>query len=131
VVNALALLVIAGSPLPGWGRLALGGALAIQAWREMTVHILRSSSRAILEALWDGQGDWTLHVASGTWCPAELERDSLVTLPLVVLNFHARSRRRCSLILTTDNCDPELLRRLRVRLRLEYGRPPQKLDPGC
>jgi toxin CptA len=129
-VYTLAVLVTAGLPLPTWSRLALASVLAIGAWWEMAVHVLHSSPRAILEALWDGQGNWTLYLASGAQLNAELERDSLVTLPLVVLNFRTGSWRRHSIILTSDNCDPEQLRQLRVRLRLEYGRTSPDREPG-
>jgi hypothetical protein len=48
----------------------------------------------------------------------------------VVLNFRTGSWRRHSIILTSDNCDPEQLRQLRVRLRLEYGRTSPDREPG-
>lgn len=97
--------------------------LFIQFCGEVAAHVLHSVPWAIREALWDGEGVWTLYFASGTHCTATLEPDSLVTIPLIVLNFRIDSWRWRSLILTTDNCDQEVLRRLRVRLRLEGAQP--------
>ncbi len=88
--------------------------------------------------LWDRQGRWY-------WRLGEEERelrllgDTYVTPWLVVLNFTAidddsRFRwlpRRESLLLWPDSIDPERLRRLRVRLRIdgvEVGEPDGSRD---
>jgi hypothetical protein len=122
------ILVITQLPLPIWSQWVLVGLLSLQTGQEVGTHILRNTPHAITHALWDAQGRWVLQFASGLRCIAELEGDSLVTLALLVLNFRLSSGRRCSLILTTDNCDSESLRQLRVRLHLEHGRLAQ--DPS-
>jgi hypothetical protein len=59
-----------------------------------------------------------LTLASGRQVGARLLSNSFVSAPVVVLNFRRGSWWPCSLVLTSDNMDPDLLRRLRVRLRL-------------
>ncbi len=96
------------------------------------------------QAVWHAEGHWTLTLGDGRELPAQLLATTYVTPALVVLNFRLgtgeggvsprglASWRRAvarpatllpwtirSLVLLPDNLDPDLLRRLRVRLRLE------------
>ena len=123
LVHGLALAALVITPLPLWLRLGLGLLLMAGLIYGFTLHIARGTPWAITRAVWDELGLWRLTLASGRTLEAQLQPDSFVTLPLVVLNFRTGpwwSRR--SLILTGDAVDPELLRKLRVRLKLEYGR---------
>jgi toxin CptA len=123
LVHVLSLAALVITPLPLWLRLGLGLLLMASLIHGHGLHIARGSPRAITRAVWDELGLWRLTLASGRTLEAQLLPDSFVTLPLVVLNFRAGpwcSRR--SLILSGDAVDPELLRKLRVRLKLEYGK---------
>jgi toxin CptA len=79
------------------------------------VHLLPWSPR---EAVWHPDGSWTLTLASGRALDARLLPSSYVSPSLVVLSFRCGRLRYCSLVLLPDNLQPDLLRRLRVRLRL-------------
>ena len=123
LIHCLALAALTAAPLPLWARLGLGMALMASLTHGHVLHIARGSPWAITRAVWDELGLWRLTLASGRTLEAELLPDSFVTLPLVVLNFRTgRWWSRRSLILAGDTVDPELLRKLRVRLKLEYGK---------
>ena len=71
------------------------------------------------QAIWHGDGSWTLGLGRGREEPARLLGTTFVSPVLVILNFRYRRWRSGSLVLLSDNLDPDLLRRLRVRLRGE------------
>jgi toxin CptA len=105
-----------------WAQLGTGLLVALSLIHGIRLYVARNAPQAITSALWDEMGIWTLTLASGENLTARLLPDSFVTVPLIVLNFktdfHWRSR---SLILSSDTVDSGLLRKLRVRLKLEYG----------
>ncbi len=123
LVHCLALAVLTAVSLPLWAWVGLVLALMVSLIHGYALHIARGSPWAITRAVWDELGLWRLTLASGQTLEAQLLPDSFVTLPLVVLNFRAGPWwRRRSLVLSSDAMDTELLRKLRVRLKLEYGR---------
>lgn len=125
-IHTLAFLNIIILPISIPMRIVLIVAMLILSWREISLHVLYTAAQAIQTAIWDEMGVWTLEFASGKTYHAELLGDSLITTFLIILNFRIPTFRiftfpfRCSLILTNNNCDPELLRQLRVRLRIDY-----------
>lgn len=122
-VHCLAVAAVVILPVPFWGRLGLGLVLLLSLGHGFRLHIVRNTSHAIHSVVWDELGIWRLTLASGETLDARLLPDSFVTLPLVVLNFNTNPRRRSrSLILSGDAVHPDLLRKLRVRLKLEYGK---------
>jgi toxin CptA len=118
--GAAALILLSAVPSPPWLRLGLWVLLAGSLHWSWQMQVTHQAHAAIVQAVWDREGAWELTVRSGERVEAELLPDSFVTLPLVVLNFSTSRWRRRSLVLTADNTDPELLRQLRVRLRLEF-----------
>lgn len=83
------------------------------------VHVLRQAPWSIQSALWQSDGAWTLTLNSGAEVEVKLSPATFVSLSLVVLNFRSGWLRRYSLPLCVDAVDPEQLRRLRQRLRIE------------
>lgn len=122
-VHLAALPVLLPLPLPFWAKGGLLLGLAVSLYHSHRTHIARAAPRAIREAIWDETGAWRLSLAGGDLVRADLLPDSYVSLSLVVLNFRTRERRRMGLILPADALPPHYLRRLRVRLKLEYGKP--------
>lgn len=130
LVHSLAVAVLTATALPLWVRLGLVLALVASLIHGHALHVARDWPWAITGAVWDELGLWRLTLASGRTLEAELLSDSFVTLPLVVLNFRTGpwwSRR--SLVLASDAMDREMLRKLRVRLKLEYARDPGRAVP--
>lgn len=85
-------------------------------WQALT-HLWPRTPWAVREAVW-GEDGWELTLGSGRRVPARLAPSTYVGTRLVVLNFRGPSWRRCSLVLAPDALDPDLMRRLRARLRL-------------
>ena len=75
---------------------------------------------SIGKVTWKEENYWQLETSAGEVVEAELIGDSLNTLYLVVLNFRIEGRRRAkSVVLFQDSADEELLRKLRVRLKVQ------------
>jgi toxin CptA len=70
------------------------------------------------EAVWRGDGGWALIFAGGRELEGRLLPATYVGVSVVVLAFRCGRIRACFLPLCSDNLDPDLMRRLRVRLRL-------------
>ena len=70
------------------------------------------------EAIWEPDGTWTLILVSGQQIEARLLPSTFVTPGLLILNLRYGHRRSRAMVLLPDTLDPDLLRRLRVRLRL-------------
>lgn len=105
-------------PLELWLQLLVLFAIAASLIQAMCNHVLRSNSAAIKSAKWNGEGEWTLFTANGNEVAAQLQTSSYSQPWFVILNFSISRFRRRSLILLPDAVDPDLLRRLRVRLKL-------------
>ncbi|WP_295583940.1 protein YgfX [uncultured Lamprocystis sp.] len=83
------------------------------------VHCLRRAPWSIRSAVWLADGSWQIDVVSGARIDARLAAATYVSVPLVVLNLRSGRWRRWALPLFADALDPEQLRRLRQRLRIE------------
>jgi len=79
--------------------------------------ILGRAPWSIREAVWDEHG-WRLTLADGRTREARLMPSTYVGVGLVILNFRIGPIRHRALVLTADTIDPDMLRRLRARLRL-------------
>ncbi len=116
--------------LPGRAWLMLlfpvGASLVYQTY----VHLLRRAPWSIRLATWQADGTWTIIFVSGAETQARLSPATFVSVPLVVLNLRRGWFRRWSLPLFADALDPEQLRRLRQRLRIEGSRRNQDGAPA-
>jgi toxin CptA len=104
--------------LPGhWPLLLLPVAASlVYQWR---VHVLRRAPWSIQSMVWEADGTWHIALVSGREVEALLSPSTFVSVPLVVLNLRSGKLRRWSLPLFADALDPDQLRRLRQRLRIE------------
>jgi len=73
---------------------------------------------SVREAVWTEQG-WQLRFRNGQWRQAVLLPSTLISVHLVILHFRVGWLRYPRLILTEAVIDRVLMRRLRVRLRLQ------------
>lgn len=83
------------------------------------VDVLRRAPWSIHSVLWESAGTWRIRFVSGVEREASLCPATFIALPLVVLNFRFGLLRRRTLPVFPDALDPEQLRRLRQRLRIE------------
>lgn len=122
------LAVTAGLDLaPGW-RWALAALVLLSLGYQLVAGVWRRAPWSVCAARWDALG-WQLTLRNGREREARLLADSYVGVGLVVLNFRVGRFRRATLVLTADALDPDLLRRLRARLRLRGRADPD--DPAA
>ena len=95
-------------------------AVVVSLWRSWPVYVARRRAPAYV-VTWEGDGRWIWCDAGREPIPCRLVPPTFVHPRLVVLNLACDGARR-SVVLVSDNVDPDLLRRLRVRLRREAGR---------
>jgi len=86
---------------------------------QMRVHVLRRAPWSIRTLHWQADGSWQIELVDGSVLDARLLPSTFVGLRLLVLNLAVGRWRRFSLPLPGDSLDPEDLRRLRQRLRIE------------
>jgi toxin CptA len=119
--HAAALLAVLGLPIAWYWRAGFGAAVLASLARQSALHLLHRAPSAVREAVWAAEGAWTITLGSGRTVDASLLRSTFVSTSLVVLNFRCGRWRRHALVLLPDNLEANLLRRLRVRLRIAGG----------
>lgn len=92
------------------------------------VDVLRRAPWSIQSVLWESDGTWRIRFVSGAEGEVSLCSATFIALPLVVLNFRFGLLRRRTLPIFADALDPEQLRRLRQRLRIEGAARDQASD---
>ncbi len=83
------------------------------------VHVLRRAPWSVRSLLWEADGTWHIALVSGAEAQARLSPSTFVSVALIVLNLRRGLLRRWSVPLFADALDPEQLRRLRQRLRID------------
>jgi len=117
LTHAAAAAAIAPLPIPWYARAGLLALVVASLGYQGGMHLLRRLPWAVREALLESEGSWVLTLASGRRVEALLLPSSFLSAPVIVLNFRRDRWLPCALVLTSDSVDPDLLRRLRVRLR--------------
>ena len=118
VTHALALAVVFAVPLSGYWRVGLAAVVLLSLSHAIGAQVLFLVPWAGREAVWRSDGTWTLTLVSGEQTDARLLPSTYVTQRLLVLNFRRGRWRSSAMVIVPDALDPDLLRRLRVRLRL-------------
>lgn len=120
---------VAALALPGAWRvlvLLVAASLAYQLY----VQVLRRAPWSIHSVLWQSDGSWRISLVSGEEQEADLSPSTFVSVPLIVLDLRLGRLRHRALALFSDALDPEQLRRLRQRLRIEGPRRKQDAAPA-
>ncbi|MEY6432496.1 protein YgfX [Thioalkalicoccus limnaeus] len=104
-------------PLPSWARIALTFVVCLDLVHQIGLHLGRWWPWAIREAIWLADGAWVVTLVSGRRYEARLAPTTFASVGLIVLNLRCGRFRYRALPLVADSLDPDLFRRLRVRLR--------------
>lgn len=110
----LAALPFAMQPGPAmWALIAAFGA----SWLWLRRHpALGFGRKALRRLVWNADGSWTLHDATGAQHAAELRGDSVRHPLLLVLRFRLADGSTRTRLIAGDETAPDALRRLRARL---------------
>lgn len=119
VVHGLTLATVPFLPLALSGRAGLALALLSGCALSLGGAVWHRWPWSLREAVWWPDGAWSLIQGDGRERDGRLLGSTYVSPALVVLNFRCGRWRTASLVLLPDNLEPDLLRRLRVRLGLE------------
>jgi toxin CptA len=111
LVAALAVVAVMSCSLPLWIRLTLEVVVLLAAWRTHRRLVLP----VVVAAGWGSGPDWTLHMADNEDVAAAL-LSFRVLGPFVLLRLRVVDRGVHALLLTPDNSDADIRRRLRMRL---------------
>lgn len=114
-----ALAVVFATPVDWYWRVGLVVSVLAGLAYGIGAQVLYLFPWGVREATWGSNGTWALVLVSGERIEARLLPSTYVSGRLQVLNFKAGRWRRRTLVLLPDALDPDLLRRLRVRSRLE------------
>ena len=101
-------------------QLLLGGLVLLSLIHYWRRDLLGFGRGVVHGAEWGTDGDWTLETGDGHHGGAVLCTRPFVHPLLVILNFKSVSGRRHRLVLPMDAVDSDVLRQLRVRLRLNH-----------
>jgi toxin CptA len=112
LIVLLALLALAFSGIDLWVKLGLACTACIYA----AYALLRFLSVPLRRIAWHAAGHWRIVDARGAEYVVEL-RHAAVRGDWIVLIFRRTDGERVPLVLAPDNCDTDIRRRLRVRLR--------------
>ena len=110
------------APLPWWVKAPVLIVVTLATWHALALHAWQRLPAACCGIEIDGKGRLVLQRRDGSTAEAVVERDSIVTVPLTILNLRlAQGRKRVSVLLTPDRVEAETYRRLRVWLRWADG----------
>jgi hypothetical protein len=124
-VHGLGLIVVFMLPLQIWPKGAMAALVLLGLGYGIGGPVLHRLPWALRQAIWEPDGSWSLTRVSGERLQGRLLSSTYVGPELIVLVFRCGRLVTCCLPLLTDNLDADLLRRLRVRLRLAgAGTPP-------
>ena len=112
------LAVVFAIPLSWSWRAALAAVVLLSLFYAIGAQVLFLVPWAGREAVWRSDGSWTLILVSGEQMEVRLSPSTYVTQRLLVLNFRCGRWWLPAMVIVSDALDPDLLRRLRVRLRL-------------
>jgi toxin CptA len=110
-VAALAAVAVFASALPAWLRVVVVFALVVATWRGCR----RLAMTPVAAAGWSAESGWTLHTIDGTDHPASLASFRVLG-EFLLLRMQSAQHGICVLLLAPDNSDPDIRRRLRMRL---------------
>lgn len=116
-VALLAVLATAASGIETWMKLLLGAAACTYAAAAMR----RLLHPVVRRCAWHESGHWRVRDAACADDHAASLLGASVLGDLIVLRLRSALQRSTTLILMSDNCDPDTRRRLRVRLARADG----------
>jgi hypothetical protein len=120
-VHLMALATVPLLALPLALKLALGMTVLFSLYRAIYTRILLRGKRSIRELIWEPTGGVVVWDGKGQEHEGVIAPDSFVYPWAVVLNLKLEGPCRRTLVLLADSVPEDVLRRLRIRLRIAAG----------
>jgi toxin CptA len=113
--GAMAVMVPAG--LSPWLTLLISAGIVTSLVHTLKAHALLRARNAVVQLVWDAEGEWTLLTAAGQSFKARLLPTTYLHPHVVILNFRRDHRWGSrAVVVLPDAVDADTFRRLRVRL---------------
>ena len=116
VIHVVAILLLPSLSLPAGAGLILLLLILFSLW-----HTIRRHSDSVSAVLWSEARSCRLSLASGQDIEARLMPQVFILPWLVIMRFKSDRKRLHQLVLLPDMLEPEVFRRLRVRLMIELN----------
>ncbi len=103
----------------------LGSAIVYSTIRTYRTYLKASTAIKPIQLILNAEDEWIIITSDGNNQASTLLPESFVHPYLVVLRFATENKRYFAFILTPDNVDQDILRRLRVRLKFRKAVSPK------
>lgn len=110
-------------PLPSALIGAAGIAVLLSLYRALSVHVFFRGTRAIRELVWNTSGEVVVWDGEGHEHQASISSDCFAVPWTVILAVHVQDLGRRTLVLLPDCVSVDILRQIRVRLRVARLKP--------
>lgn len=104
--------------LPGWIMIVIALIVGISLYRSIYTHVLLKGSRAVRALVWEASGEILVLDGKGRQYQAALAPGSFAHPWAVIINLKPKGRLKRALVLMPDSVAVDILRQLRMRLRL-------------
>lgn len=121
VVHIVAIMIIPFMSLPVWTGLIVLLLMLFSLWRAIRVHITLGHPDSVCAVQWREARSCQLRLSSGRDIEARLMPQVFMLPWLVIMHFKSDRGRLHHLVLLPDMLEPEVFRRLRVRLMIELN----------
>ena len=121
LVHVVAITILPFISLPVWPRLIILLLILFSLWRAIRMHITLGYPDSVCAVQWREARSCQLRLSSGRDIEARLMPQVFMLPWLVIMHFKSDRRRLHHLVLLPDMLEPEVFRRLRVRLMIELN----------
>ena len=121
LVHAAAVMILPFIPIPLWTALLLICLMLFSLRRATRQHVTRGHPGSLRTVQWRAARSCRLYLSSGSAIEASLMPQAFVLPWLVIMHFSSGRGRVHHLVLLPDMLDPQVFRRLRVRLMIEMN----------
>ena len=121
LVLVVSIMILPFMPLPVWPGLIILLLMLFSLWRAIRVHVTLGHPDSVCAVQWREARSCRLRLATGQDVEACLMPQVFMLPWLVIMHFRSDGGRIHHLVLLPDMLEPELFRRLRVRLMIELN----------
>lgn len=121
LVHVASIMILPFMSLPVWAVLILLLLMLLSLWRALRMHITLGHPDSVRAVQWREARSCQLRLSSGRDIEARLMPQVFMLPWMVIMHFRSGRGRVHHLVLLPDMLEPEVFRRLRVRLMIEMN----------